>query len=110
VTYDAASLIDPTTLEPHEHEAVGYAPGLPSPHPLGIADELEITVHPFAVMRDDEAIAVMVDRWQAYGPEHLPAEWYEDGWSAWEVEAWQAMRAAHGREEKRRLDSLKDGA
>lgn len=109
MTHDSEKIVSPAGLMPDELDAIGYMPGVEAKGVLGHADDLEITAHPIAMLRDDEMCGEMVDRWGAYGPDAIPAAWYEDGWSSWECEAWQTMRAAHAREERRRLKDLGNG-
>ena len=107
MAHDADAMIDPSGLAADELALIGWYPGTESDQPLGVADGIEIMRHPQAVYRDEEDVAQMIDRWTAYGPD-MPPSAYEHEWSAWEVEAWLIMRAAHNRAEKAKMEAARN--
>lgn len=79
-----------------ELEAIGMVPGVPSLGPLGSVDGEPVYEHPQAVLRDDPLVADVWGRWALGCSEELPHDAWDGGsWSAWTVDAWRELRAAH---------------
>lgn len=105
MAYD--DIIETAGMSTEDLRSVGWFPGEEADAVMGTVDGIEVTRHPHAILRDDEDVASMVDLWLSCGGDALPVEAFEK-MSAWEVDAWATMRAAHNREEKRRVKALRD--
>lgn len=107
MTYDQEEdgVIDPSgEFTADELERFGLVPGVPASFEYATRGGRTLDHHPYAVMRDDNAVATMVERFMASGRQ-LPFDAY-DTMSAWEFDAWGIMAAASSAEEARRLREI----
>jgi len=100
-----------------ELHALGFVPGLDSPHILAWVDPIEdadhrnenesakglpVRRHPHATLRDDPELWSIVDRFRCGVNKDLTHAEFDE-LSNWQLEAWLIMRAASNREESREM-------
>lgn len=124
VTYHSAALPPlaiAAQLTDDEARLAGLMPGVDAPEPVGWFDPLPlderdddedergvpILRHPELLLADDPELWVVVDEWRAGVAREL-ARGELDTLSDFYVEAWLTMRAAHGREDKREVERLRE--
>jgi hypothetical protein len=98
-----------------ELELIGYLAGMPSEHVLDVVDPLEdgsgvvVRQHPRILLAESPELLHVVDEFQI-GARRKVTTRDRARLSNWHIVAILIMAAAHGREQKRELDRMRQGA